>query len=61
MRVRGRLEGPSEERTGPIVFKDLNRQCGHEGQQTVCDMSQDQLFVSITTNANMGGASLEDR
>lgn len=55
---RGR--GAREEGTRPVVFEDLDRQRGHERQQTVGDVSQDQLLVGVTADANVGGASLEE-
>lgn len=60
--VGGRHRGghrASEEGPRPVVFKDLDRQRGHEWQQTVGDVSQDQLLVGITADTNVGGASLE--
>lgn len=51
--------GASEEGPHPIILKDLDRQCGHQWQQAVGDMSQDQLLVSIAADTNMGRASLE--
>lgn len=61
--VGGRHRGghrASEEGPHPIVFKDLDRQRGHERQQTVGDVSQDQLLVGVTADPNVGGASLEE-
>lgn len=54
-------KGPGEEgRSGPVVFEDLDRQRGDQGQQPVCDVSQNQLLVSVATDTNVGGASLEE-
>ena len=55
----GGRERPGEERSRPVVFKDLDRQRGDERQQTVGDVSQNQLLVGITTDTNMGGAGLK--
>lgn len=52
-------DGAREEGPHPIVLKDLDRQCGHQWQQPVGDVSQDQLLVSIAADTNMGRASLE--
>lgn len=52
--------GASEEGTRPIVFKDLDRQRGHQRQQTVGDVSQDQLLVGVTADTDVGGASLKE-
>lgn len=51
--------GASQEGPRPIVFKDLDGQRRHQGQQAVGDVSQDQLLVSITADTNVGGAGLE--
>lgn len=53
-------EGPREERSGPVVFKDLHRQGGDERQQPVGDVSQDQLLVGVAADSNVGRAGLKD-
>lgn len=61
--VGGRHRGghrAGEEGPRPVVFKDLDRQRGHERQQAVGDVSQDQLLVGVTADTNVGGASLEE-
>lgn len=53
-------EGPGEEGSGPVVFKDLDRQGGDERQQPVGDVSQDQLLVGVAADPDVGGAGLKD-
>lgn len=52
-------ERPGEERSRPVVFKDLDRQRGDERQQTVGYVSQNQLLVGVTTDTNVGGPGLK--
>lgn len=59
-RRRG-AEGPAEERSVPVVFKDLDGQRGDERQQPVGDVSQNQLLVGVTADPNVGGASLKQK
>lgn len=52
-------EGPCEQRSGPVVFKDLYGQRGDERQQPVGDVRQNQLLVSITADTDVSGTSLK--
>lgn len=52
-------EGPREERSGPVILKDLDGQRGDERKQPVGDVGQNQLLVSIAADTNMSGASLK--
>lgn len=51
-------QGPGEEGSGPVVFKDLDGQRGDERQQPVGDVSQNQLLVGVAADTNVGGAGL---
>lgn len=52
-------EGPGEQRSGPVVFKDLHGQRGDERQQPVGDVRQNQLLVGVTADTDVSGTSLK--
>lgn len=54
-------EGPGEERSSPVIFKDLDGERGDERQQPVGDVGQNQLLVGVTADTNVCGAGLKQK